>query len=96
MSYLHSHSILHRDLKLNNIYLDDSMFPKISGFNIAKEMESDSNEPNDTIKGTPAYIAPEVYSDLDYSKASDVYSFALVVYEILSNEKLPSISYSSD
>ncbi|KAK8860760.1 hypothetical protein M9Y10_012426 [Tritrichomonas musculus] len=87
MSYLHSHNILHRDLKLNNIYLDDSMFPKISGFNIAKEIESDSIEPNDTIKGTPACIAPEVYLKKGYSKSSDVYSFSLIIYELMTGEK---------
>ena len=87
MHYLHSHNILHRDLKPYNIYIDDLLYPKISGFNISKEVTNDFDEANITIKGTPAYVAPEVYLNKGYCKKSDVYAFSLIVYEIVTGVK---------
>ena len=86
MSYLHANDVIHRDLKPANIYLD-SFYPKISGFNISKEINDNKIQPNETIKGTPAYIAPEIYLYKGYSKASDVYSFSLIVFELLTGTK---------
>ncbi|KAK8898384.1 hypothetical protein M9Y10_000669 [Tritrichomonas musculus] len=80
MSYLHSHNILHRDIMPNNIYLNDSLFPKISRFNIAKDIKNDLIDPNDTIKEKPACIAPGIYLKKGYSKSSDAYSFSLIVW----------------
>lgn len=45
------------------------------------------SEKNFKDKGTPVYIAPEIWTDYEYSKASDVYAFAIIVYEILTNER---------
>ena len=87
MSYLHFHDIIHRDLKISNILLDDSLFPKLSGFDIAKELKGNSVSVSKHIKGTPAYLAPEVYLRKEYSKASDVYAFGYMIYEIMTNEK---------
>ncbi|KAK8870912.1 hypothetical protein M9Y10_008825 [Tritrichomonas musculus] len=89
MSYLHSHDIIHRDLKTENIYFDKYYLPKIDGFHIVKELKL---EPSHHIKGTPAYLAPEVYLRNEYSKASDVYSFAFIIYEIM----MGSYSYPFD
>lgn len=61
MSFLHSNNILHRDLKPDNILMDDDLYPKIADFGLSK-----INEPNfinttiNTIKGTPIYISPEI------------------------------------
>lgn len=87
MSYLHSHDILHCDLKSSNIYFDDKMIPKIAGFHISKQLASIIPDDNFFIKGTPAYLAPEIYSNEGSSKASDVYSFSFLIYEIITNEK---------
>ena len=87
MTYLHSHNIIHRDLKPKNIFLDDSLHPKISGFNISKYIGNESFSKSNKLKGTPAYLAPEVYSKHEYSKWSDVYSFGLIMYEIILEEK---------
>ena len=88
MSYLHSHEILHRDLKPGNILLDKYLFPKISDFGLSKEL-SEGSANHSGYKGTPAYSAPEVFQE-KYTKAGDVFSFALIVYEIMTNEVLYS------
>ena len=85
MAYLHKHSILHNDLKPSNILLDERFYPKIADFGFSQnEMATEwlSSE-SITIKGTPSYVAPEIWSDQKYSKASDVYSFGILLYELV-------------
>ena len=84
MSYLHSHNILHRDIKPEHILLDDKFHPKLTGFILSKQI-SDVSRP--VLVGTPAYLAPEIIKKKMYSKSSDVYAFSMVIYEILTNER---------
>lgn len=88
MSYLHSQNIIHRDLKPENILEDEYLFPKISDFGLSKifhqNLESMSLSSSVGFKGTPIYMAPEIFKDQKYSKAGDVYSFAMIMYEIIS------------
>ena len=70
--------------------MDDYLFPKISDFGLSKINHSKSSmtfQSNPDIKGTPIYIAPEIWESQKYDKAGDVYSFSLIVYEIITNEK---------
>ncbi|KAK8837546.1 hypothetical protein M9Y10_036546 [Tritrichomonas musculus] len=89
MSYLHSHNIIHRDLKPANILEDENLFPKIADFGLSKiyHQNIDSMTSQSTIgfKGTPIYIAPEIWTDCNYSKSGDVYSFAFIFYELFTN-----------
>ncbi|KAK8895369.1 hypothetical protein M9Y10_023832 [Tritrichomonas musculus] len=84
MSYLHSHNILHRDIKPEHILLDDKFHPKLTGFILSKQI-SEVSRP--VLVGTPAYLAPEIIKKKMYSKSSDVYAFSMVIYEILTNER---------
>ena len=88
MFYLHSNNIIHRDLKPSTIFLDDRLFPKISCFHLCKSIDPNSPEKNIFIQGTPAYLAPEVYTKQEFSKESDVYAFSLILYQIMTNEEL--------
>ena len=59
LKYLHSHRIIHRDLKLGNLFLNDKMEIKLGDFGLATKLDFDG-EKKRTICGTPNYIAPEV------------------------------------
>ena len=55
----------------------------MTGFNISTSICDELDSEEHKIKGTPQYLAPEIYTNQAYSKASDVYSFGLVVYNIM-------------
>lgn len=91
MSYLHSKGIIHRSLKSATVYLDDILTPKIGDFGLSTRFKSSTNITHQsitTVKIDPAFLAPEVMLSNEYSKSSDVYAFAMIVYEIMSS-KIP-------
>ena len=89
MSHLHSHNILHRDLKTENILFDEHLFPKIGDFGLTHffwSIDFMTQQSVSGIKGSQIYSSPEVIQYNEYSKSSDVYSFSLIVYEITTSE----------
>ena len=90
MMYIHAHNVIHRDLKPENILLDGFFHPKISDFGLSKVNDILSASMNiqsqKGLKGTPIYMAPEIFSKETYSKATDVYAFAFILYEIFTLE----------
>ena len=83
IKYLHSHRVIHRDLKLGNLFLNDKMEVKIGDFGLATKLEFDG-ERKRTICGTPNYIAPEVLEGKQgHSYEVDIWSLGVIIYTFI-------------
>lgn len=91
MAYLHSMKMIHRDLKSKNVLLDSNLEPKIVDFGFARSFSATMS----MAVGTPIYMAPEVIQSSYYDYKADVFSFALMVSEMLTGFK-PFLQYCSD
>ncbi|XP_047362393.1 serine/threonine-protein kinase polo isoform X3 [Vespa velutina] len=80
--YLHQNRIIHRDLKLGNLFLNDDLQVKIGDFGLATRLEHDG-ERKKTLCGTPNYIAPEILTKAGHSYEVDVWSIGCIMYTLL-------------
>jgi hypothetical protein len=92
MRHMHRLGYFHRDLKPGNLMLDRDLYVRIGDFGSCKLSVGAVTQ---TVRvGTPLYSAPEVYENADYTGAVDVYSFALIWYEIVTGNRVFSMTMS--
>jgi len=83
VAFLHENSVIHRDIKTDNILLDDNFNPVLADFSLSKlfdrSLKGSTHTPG---LGTATYKAPEVYREDDYDLSSDVFSLGIVFFEL--------------
>ncbi len=83
LSYLHRRGILHRDIKPENVLVVDNEI-KLLDFGLAGAPPTDEEE--DLLMGTLAYMAPELFTDKPPTTAADLYAVGMILYELLSGQ----------
>lgn len=81
IKYMHDRKILHRDLKLQNIFLMKSGIAKLGDFGIAKALDR-TNQFLKTQIGTPYYLSPEICEGKNYNTKTDIWSLGCILYEM--------------
>ncbi|XP_061672306.1 serine/threonine-protein kinase N2-like [Syngnathoides biaculeatus] len=85
LEFLHVHQIIYRDLKLDNLLMDADGFIKMTDFGLCKEGIGHGDRTS-TFCGTPEFLAPEVLTDDDYTRAVDWWGMGVLIYEMLVGE----------
>ena len=81
LEYLHTHGIVYRDIKPDNILIDEDGYLKLADFGMAKMLKD--QEKAFSLCGTPEYFAPEIITREGHNKSADWWSYGILLYEML-------------
>jgi len=84
VQFLHSRNIIHRDLKSSNLLVDADFHVVLSDFGVSRVVSREKTMTTDI--GTPEWMAPEVLDGRRYSEKADVYSFGIILWELITRE----------
>nr|XP_033512188.1 LEAF RUST 10 DISEASE-RESISTANCE LOCUS RECEPTOR-LIKE PROTEIN KINASE-like 1.2 isoform X1 [Nicotiana tomentosiformis] len=92
LTYLHNSDVIHRDVKTNNILLDNNFCVKVADFGLSRLFPTDATHVSTAPQGTPGYVDPQYHECYQLTSKSDVYSFGVVLIELISS--LPAVDIS--
>lgn len=87
LSYCEESHIIHRDVKVENVFINKNGVFKLGDFGISKQMEKTNSAMSQ--KGTDMYMAPEVFKGERYGSNVDIYSLGIMLYRLLNNNRFP-------
>ncbi|KAI9125135.1 hypothetical protein K1719_003751 [Acacia pycnantha] len=96
LMFLHTYPggcIIHRDIKPSNILIDTNMQAKLSDFGLSKVMDLDQSFVSSEVRGTLGYIDPEYRKNRHVKASGDVYSFGIVLLQLLSGQKVINFDF---
>lgn len=96
LAYLHKSDIIHRDVKTDNILLDENYHVKVADFGLSRLFPNNASHISTVPGGTPGYIDPEYHACYQVTDKSDVYSFGVVLAELISSMPAVDIGRRTD